>query len=117
MNKEEIDNMLKSLFPVGEERYIKVKYHDFEKCIKHFRLSPPNKEDLEKFISENGYEITSIGIQSEWTPQISALAELRDEISYLNYEYDLDLYKEKINSLINEKIEDLLYKTSMYPIK
>lgn len=72
MNKQELKEMINTMYPEGEERWLKVKYLDSEKCLKSIRFN--NKLDL-------GFEFTAIGTVAQYTPQVSALEELRSELS------------------------------------
>jgi hypothetical protein len=104
------DNLLESLFPIGEERWVKVKYLDLEKCIRNFNIGP-NEEKKKEISDDIGFECTAIGIRPEYTPQISAIMDLKDDViqSLLHIldEYEL----ERINRIFKDKIDELKERT------
>jgi hypothetical protein len=117
MNKEEIDNLLKSIFPIGEERWVKIKYHNQEKCIKSFRLSPPNKQELDKFINEYGYEVTALGIRPESESQLERIIEIREELlNVASFELNSSITSEKIHEVFNNFISKIINQTTIYPL-
>ena len=107
----EQDNLLDMVFPVGEERWIKVKYLNLEKCIKAFKLSNYTKPENDKKI---GYKVTAIGIREEYIPQVAALIEIKDELlNLLNGVFeDIDDYRfVAIRNLFKSKIEEISKRT------
>jgi len=110
-NKEMVDDVLDMLFPVGEERWVKIKYLDLKKCIKAFKLSNYTKKEEHE---EQGYEVTAIGIQDEYSPQVSALMDVRDEVTTIlafAFENTDDYRLNEIRSIFKSKIEEVLSRT------
>lgn len=110
MDSSDHNDFLDSLFPIGEERWVKVKYLDRTKCIRAFNVGP-NRDRIKEISDETGFECTAIGIRPEHTPQISALMDLKEDIisklSYVLEEYDLM----ELNRMFKEKIEELKERT------
>ena len=118
MEENEVEDMLNMVYPVGEERWVKVKYLDRDKAMKSFRFRSnpkPHKED-----EENGYVVTAIGMRDEYTPQIQAILDLKGDIAMFllhslnpedpNRESILD----NVNSLFKEKLETIKEQTIKY---
>lgn len=72
MDENEKQGIIDSLYPVGKERWFKVKILDQEKTMKNL----PWVEDKERL----GFEVTSITCRDEFQPQVTALMDLKDEI-------------------------------------
>ena len=104
------DDLLTSLFPIGEERWVKVKYLDFEKCVKIFNVGPNEKRKAERN-EKYGFECTAIGIRPEYVPQVSAIMDLRDDIisslSFILEDYQLD----QLNRIFKAKIDEVKERT------
>lgn len=83
MKEKEHYEILKSLYPVGRERWIKVRYKNLDLCIKNLR---PGDNDL-------GFEVISIGVIDDFDAQSEALIETRKRINEL-----LDHEIEKLNN-------------------
>lgn len=100
MNEKERDEFLDSMYPVGKERWVKVKYLDRDKCMQVFRW-PDDKVD------EQGYLITALGVRDEYTPQIAALVDLQaDVIAYLSHvlsESELHI----VNELFRQRMDEV----------
>lgn len=109
-DKEKGDDLLDQLFPVGGERWIKVKYHDKEKSIKAFTWRNDQKEN-ERLIAEKGYETLSIGVKPEFEPQVSAIMDLQDEVLQIvlgMVNYDTDNYNlNTIREVFKDKIKEV----------
>lgn len=92
------EDILRQLYPIGQERWIKVKFIDYEWCVKHLHWY--------KKTNELGIEVTAIGVRDEYIPQISALLDVRDEITKILYgqieNYLLDSIREKIKERCDE---------------
>jgi len=99
---EESKSLIESLYPVGKERWIKVKFRDFKKSMKAFSIRETEEEIIEK-----GYETRAIGVRDDYTPQISALQDIKDELvsMFLGRLYDYELTS--IAEIINSKKQDL----------
>lgn len=110
MDNSDHDDFLESLFPIGEERWVKVKYLDFKKCVRTFNVGP-NEERKKEISDETGFECTAIGIRPEYTPQVSALLDLKEDIiaslSFVLTDYQL----ENLNRIFKEKIEEVKQRT------
>lgn len=76
MTDAEYNEMLDSLFPIGKERWVKVRYLNRDKALQAFRTS----SDTSMHAEELGYEVTAIGIRDEHVPQISALMDARNDV-------------------------------------
>jgi hypothetical protein len=101
----EHDDLLKDLFPVGEERWVKVKYLDFEKALKTFYVGP-NNEKSEQLSKDLGFETRAIGIRPEYEPQISAIMDLKEDIvSRLSFILE-ERQIEQINQIFKLKIDE-----------
>lgn len=110
MTNQEHEEMLDSLFPVGQERWIKVKYLDRDKCLKAFFMRTPPNETAERH-QEQGYEITAIGVKDEYTPQISALKDVKDSVIALLYGQVSDTFLSAINEQFTAVMDDLKERT------
>ena len=119
MEDQESEDLLKDIFPVGEERWIKFKYLDFKKCLRAFRLGQHN-ENGKKHAEEKGYEVVAIGCRDEYVPQVSALMDVRDEVINVlsilehdgsGYSHLLDSvrasFKTKIDEVTSRTIKDV----------
>lgn len=102
MDEKERNEFFNSLYPEGEERWLKVRYTDNEKCRKNIRFE--NGLDL-------GFEFTAIGTVEQYIPQVSALAEIKEEIKSLYYEDNVGTALRKVENLINNKIDETLMKS------
>lgn len=78
MEAQEHIEFLKQMYPVGEERWLKVKYLDFNKCLKSIRFENGMKEEL-------GFEFTAIGTVQNYIPQVEAIVDLKDEMKEAVY--------------------------------
>lgn len=71
---QESENLLNQIFPVGKERWVKVLVKDRDICLKTFRMfAQPGEENP-------GYTIQAIGLKDEYVPQVSAIADIEDDI-------------------------------------
>lgn len=105
MSDEEAEDLKNSIFPVGKERWIKFKFIDRDKCMKTFRWKNGEEYDGQ------GYAVTALGLRDEYTPQISAIMDLRENVcghllDVLNYEQ-----VQSIHRLFNEKIKEVKERT------
>jgi hypothetical protein len=110
-DKSEVDTMLTTLFPLGKARWIKVQYLDFEKRKKAFRIFADESYD-----QEMGYSIEAISVRKEHLPQVTALMDLRDEITVLflqgggldNAQLNIicQLFKTKINEVMSAAVRE-----------
>lgn len=73
---KDAEDMFNSMYPVGKERWIKVKYLDREKAMKNISLSSWNNGKEE----ELGFEVTAICTFDDYNSQVSAMVELRGEL-------------------------------------
>lgn len=106
MTEQEKDDMINMVFPVGEDRWIKLKYLDRDKCLKAFRIQMRQHEPTLEEI-EAGYQVMSIGLRDEYAPQVSALLDLKADIIGYLYGHVKDYQIEAINRLFKEKIEEV----------
>jgi hypothetical protein len=123
MEKQERQQLFDSLYPVGEERWFKVRIIDQKKCMKNL----PWVEDKERL----GFEVTSITVRDEFQPQVVGLMDMKDEIlSHLfqcqesakwsndmnmihKYDMLMNTYREMFNAKISE-INSRTIKTTQY---
>jgi hypothetical protein len=73
MDKEEHKGILESLYPIGKERWIKVKFTDLKWCIKNLRLGRKN--------NNLGFEITALSVMEEHQPQVNAILEFKKKMN------------------------------------
>lgn len=102
MNEENHRDLLKDLFPIGKERWLKVKYKDLEWCIKNIRLNKDHSPIP-------GFDVVAVGVLDEYTPQISAIMDLKAEVIgflYGNPNMPQDML-EHINGLFIRKMDEL----------
>lgn len=78
MTEEEARELRDSIYPVGKERWIKVRILNQDKTMNSLRWNDKNAEEL-------GYEVTAITLLDEHIPQISALMGVKDRISGMLY--------------------------------
>jgi hypothetical protein len=73
---DEREQLLDAVFPVGGERWIKVKYLDRDKAIKAFHIngSPEHAAEL-------GYEVVTLAIVPEFQPPRDLLLDLKDKLA------------------------------------
>lgn len=99
---DDTENLLDSIFPVGKERWIKVRIKDRDICIKTFALNFHGSDKYE------GYEITSIGLRDEYIPQISAIRDIEESILPILFGCDLpDYLTKQIQEIFTQKKEEL----------
>lgn len=102
MTDQEAKEVMDGLFPVGKERWVKVKYLNQDKCKKVFRWSSEGEE-----FNDSGYVVTALSLRDEYQPQVSALMDLSDEVcGHLLRMLDTDEVKE-VQRLFRNKIEEL----------
>ena len=112
MDENEKQQLFDSLYPVGEERWFKVRIIDQEKCMKNL----PWVEDKDRL----GFEVTSITVRDEFQPQVVGLMDMKDEIlshlfqcqesarwvndTKMIHQYDvlINTYREMFNSKMSE---------------
>ena len=90
---------IEKLYPEGQERWVKVKYLDSDKCADSIVFG---RKDL-------GFEVTSLSTFAQYTPQVNALEELLEvlksyELLRGNKNLWLIIHKE-ISSKISETLE------------
>lgn len=112
MNSKETEDLFDSIFPIGEERWVKLKYLDRDKCIKTFRLGQ-HTENSKKHAEKVGYEVTAIGIKPEYTPQVSALMDVRDTIVQQLHGVVDDYYMDSLRNIFKMKIDEITERTIM----
>ena len=107
MDENQKQQWLDDLFPVnGEERWIKVRCHNQEKAVKLLWM-PMDDERAKPFVEANGFQVTALSFREEYTPQVSALYDLKaDIIDALSGRVPEDVV-EGINGLIRNKIEEV----------
>lgn len=103
---KEQDSLLRQLFPVGEERWVKMKYTDFEKACSTFGLYG-RKELKERQMEHIGAEVLAIGCRPENVPQIAAIMDLKEDIlgSLINHIPEEKI--KEINSIFKLKCDEL----------
>lgn len=109
MTDQESNDLLNTIFPVGKERWIRVKYLDRKKCIDSFRLGHHTEESL-AHAKEVGYEVTAIGVRDEYKPQFSAIMDLKtDVIAALSrfFRPDEDHMLDQVNEIFKNKLDEL----------
>lgn len=84
--QNEAADMMKSLYPIGKKRWIRVVFRDFEWCKKHLHWF--HKDSEEK--NELGMDVIAIGIRDDVNPQVAALQELRGELISFMYNSESD---------------------------
>lgn len=102
MNKlnQESEYLLNSLYQEGKERWIKVLIKDRALCMKAFPFGKDNELP--------GYAVMAITVKDEFAPQVSAIADLEDDIFGLLITMDLDEYNfEKIRQIFKSKKAEL----------
>lgn len=103
MDRQEVDDLFNQLYPVGEERWIKVKFLDKDKAAQWVRLNSPNGN----FSNEDkGIEITALGLRDDYMPQVEALVELKAELRQL-WETPSEV---ELDNMIDRKINQVLEK-------
>ena len=109
MDKEEAQDMIDSLYPVGQERWIKVKYLDQKKAMKVIRMRNADTSKL-------GFEVIAISISSEHEPQLSALIDLKSSViaELLKIFQPDDQRIANFNQIFLNKIEELRKQTIKY---
>lgn len=108
MDEKERKGIIDSLYPVGGERWIKVKYLDQEKSMKSLSWNSSSPEPTEND-RKRGFQMMAIGVKDEYIPQISALVDLKDDvIGKLSRVMELNNpLLSDINYIFREKIEEL----------
>ena len=96
-NHEEI---IKQLYPIGEERWLKVKYLNPELVWKSIRFDNPE-------VTAMGFEFTAIGTVEGYMPQVEALVELKAE---MDRDFNLTSYSHHIQEHLDRKIQEVLSK-------
>jgi len=104
-----MDNFLQQIFPQGKERWIKVLYTNPEEAMKHIRLDTNGSFD-----NKLGFEVLSIGVIDEFTPQIEALAKLKSKLEsdYRLWSLSPDLM-DVLRLHIDDSIQELIYSTQL----
>lgn len=103
MTEKDTEDMLDTIFPIGEERWVKVKYLDRTKAIKTFH---PNSKEKDR-----GYEIIALGVRDEHLPQLSAIVDLKDELVALLHGRIEPRMFENAMLLCNARIQELKART------
>lgn len=112
MTDSEAQDLFDSIFPIGEERWVKLKYLDQKKCIKTFRVGQSNDKSI-KQSEKQGFEVTAIGIRDEFKPQVNAIMDIRDDIMpIIDSMVDYDDYRiHEIKEIFKEKIKEISKRT------
>lgn len=107
MEKEEADSLLNSIYPEGKERWMRVLIHNRNECVKIFRYGVANEN----------YEITAVGVKDEHVPQVSAIADIEDDVMILLVAADVsEGILNDIRSVFRTKKEELKGQTILpYP--
>lgn len=95
---QRIDEWERSLFPKDEERWVKVKYINPEKCWGSIRLDGKSGE-------EQGYIFTAISTVKEYIPNIEGLLELKKSLIHMNPYQEFD--KETMLQMIDLQIKSV----------
>lgn len=98
----EID-ILKTLFPVGKSRWVKIKYLDYEKCLKAFHLNFSGELPQDGL----GYETVALTILDEHAPQVSALLDIRDQLTSVLYNQVDESTLNFVRDIIKQKADEL----------
>lgn len=106
MSDDERQNIIDSLFPVGKERWIKVEIRDQEKAIKTLWM-PMDEKRAQPYVDKFGFRVTALGCRDEYTPQISAIMDLKGEVVGQLYGYVPDYILENVNNLFKQKMDEL----------
>lgn len=102
MDANEHTDLINSLFPIGEERWLKVKYTDLDWCKKNLRLGRTVQPD-----PPLGFELLSITVRPDYEPQVSALLEIKDVVASQLVHTVPDYVIENIKALIDQKIREI----------
>lgn len=105
MNDEPKD-LIAGLFPEGQERWLKIRYNDTKECVKIFAAS------FNKPVDSAPFHVVAIGVTPEYEPQISALMDVRDEITTLLVGVGNDWQLDRIREILQRKIEELKHRTT-----
>lgn len=98
MDEKECTKLLEHLFPVGKERWIKVRYMDFRWCLEHLHPNGLKKSDL-------GFVVTSVSVRDEFSPQLSALQDVKEAIIGLLYSKVPETLLETVNNIFTAKMD------------
>jgi len=111
MTDEEREDIINSLFPVGKERWIKILYLDRDKCMEAFRMYGNDHAKNAELHKEQGYEVTALGTQDEYLPQISAILDIKEQIIGLLYGVLQDHQLTIVNNVFKSKTDELRQRT------
>jgi len=102
-------SLLEDIFPVGQERWIKVKYTDFDWCVKNLRLQDKHKpEDAVNL----GFDVMALGVRDEYVPQVNALMDVRDDVvSMLANREAEPIFIDNIRVVFQQKIAEIKKRT------
>jgi len=106
MTDQEVEDIKNSLFPVGQERWIRVKYYDRDKAIKILWM-PMDEKRAEPYVEKHGFYVTAIGVRDEYIPQVSALMDLKGEVIGCLHGNVQDSILNHINDLFKNRIDDI----------
>jgi len=106
MSDQEKQDISDSLFPVNGERWIKIHIIDQEKTTKLLWM-PMNDEMAKPYAEQAGFRTIAIGMRDEYTPQVSALMDLKGEIISKLYGLIPEYILEDVNNRFRDKIEEL----------
>ena len=112
--KKEIQSIMDSLYPVGKERWIKVKYLDQEKAMENIRMRSMSVNDIREEDRALGFVVTAMGIMDEYNPQVSALMDIRGELVGGLMHIMEPSQIEMIDGLFIQKIKELKDNTIEY---
>lgn len=85
---------------------MKIKIVDQDKAIKLLWM-PMDDERAKPYIEKNGFQVTALTFKEEWSPQVAALLDLKEDIIGHSYGQIPDHLIEFINNKFKQKIEEL----------
>jgi hypothetical protein len=100
---KQAQQILDSMFPVGKERWVKVKYIDQEKSMETLNLfnSTPEQD------AARGFSVQAISCLDEHEPQVAALFELKGNLmSILDGAVD-EYYMNEVIAAIQYKMDEI----------
>ena len=112
MDDKEKQQWMDSLYPVGKERWVKLKYLDQKKAMQHIRIR--QGDPVNEVEEAQGFVVTAMGFLDEFNPQVAAIMDLRGHIvgQLLG---TLDQYTaDQIDSIFLAKIAEIKNNTINY---
>lgn len=101
------EDLIDSLFPIGKERWIKIKYIDQDKSKKVFAMFNATQENIEA----KGYEVTAIGVKDEYEPQLSALLDVQDAVTVFLRAHVDEHALQYVRQIFRDKCDELQRRT------